>query len=423
MRRLAGFVCFVVLAAGPGVAQSQKKPTRTIQQAGLLLRSGQFLAAIEAYQNILKVAPHDEQATLGLAAAYRGVFNYDETRRLLLNATKRYPNSALALVELGKLDIHLQQYDEAIEQLTQAVRRQPALASAHEQLGVANQAKGDDERALRQFNEAIRLNPKSASAHYFRGSVYAERNDYDHAYRDALQANNLEPNVQTRVLLAKAETRLGKCQNAVELLKPVAEPASSDPANLYLLSAAYKCAGQPEQAQATLTEFERRSRKAQERRTQSTDADHLALQAGELARKNQLAAAMDVINQALEKDSDNAPTHALLAKIEFSRGDVSKASEEITRALQKDPYNPDYLYVLGKVLENKSDPDKALQAFQRTVLVNPREADAYYEMAKIYVQQGQRREAITALKKAVQLSPDEPEYQKALAEADRRTAH
>jgi len=425
LRRIAGFVCFLLVLGSSALsfAQHAQVHAETLRKANSLLQSGQFPAAIEAYQQVLRIRPYDEQATLGLAAAYRGVFNYDETRRLLKNVVRRYPKNAVALVELGKLDIHLQHYDDAVEHLTQAVRRKPGLSAAHEQLGVAYQAKGGDDNALQQFNEAIRLSPNSASAHYFRGSLYADRDDYDHAYKDAQQAQNLQPNAQTGVLLAKAETHLGKCNDAVALLKPVAEPESSDPANLYLLSVAYKCAGQPDLAQATLADFESRSKKAQETRTQTMEADHLAEQAGELARKNQLAPAMELIHQALEKDPENAPTHALLAKIEFSRGDASKASEEITRALQKDPYNPDYLYVSGKVLEKQTDANGALQAFRRTVLVNPKESDAFYEMAKIYLQQGERSQAIQALKTAVQLSPDDPEYKKALAEASNRTPH
>jgi len=419
---------FLLIGSVALVAQSAQSPpdSRTLreatQQAASLLKSGQFPAAIAAYQEIVKINPNDEKAQLGLATAYRGIFNYDETRRLLRDAMRRYPKSALALVELGKLDIHQQHYDEAIEHLTRAVRREPGLSSAHEQLGVAYQAKGDDEKALQQFNEAIRLNSKSASAHYFRGSLYADQDDYERAYKDAEQAHNLEPNAQTDALLAKAATHLGKCDEAVTLLKPLTESESSDPASLYLLSSAYKCAGQPELARAALADFEARSKKAQQARTDAMEADHLASQAGELARKNQLAEGLELIRQALQKDPENAATHALLAKIEFSRGDVSKASEEITRALQKDPYNPDYLYVSGRVLEQQADLRGALQAFERTTLVNPQESDAYYEMGKIYLQQGQRRRAIQALKKAAQLSPDDPDYKKALAEAEHPAA-
>ena len=392
-------------------------------KAAQLVRSGEFPAAIEAYQQILGNSPHNEKAMLGLAAAYRGIFNYNETRRLLQQAARRYPKSGTALLELGKLDIHLQHYDEAIEHLTQAVHRQPGLSAAHEQLGVAYQAKGNEDKALTQFNDAIRLNPNSASAHYFRGSLYADREDYDRAYEDALEAHNLESNPPSAALLAKAATHIGKCGDAIALLKPITEPESSDPANLYLLSAAYRCSGQNELAQTTLGDFESRSKKAQELRTQTMEADHLAEQASELARKNQLAAAMDLTQQALTKDPENASTHALLAKIEFSRGNLSTASEEITRALNKDPYNPDYLYVSGKVCEKQGNIKGGLQAFQRTVLVNPEESDAYYEMAMIYLQQGQRRQGIEALKKAVQLSPDDQDYKNALAQAENQAQH
>jgi len=128
---IAGPLCFFLAfgSSAPCVAEgtaqtavTQPAPAlaETMRQAAVLLRKGEFLAAIEAYQKVLKISPHDEQATLGLAAAYRGVFNYEETRRLLQDAAQRYPTSALALVESGKLDIHLQHYDQAIEHLTRA---------------------------------------------------------------------------------------------------------------------------------------------------------------------------------------------------------------------------------------------------------------------------------------------------------------
>ncbi len=182
-----------------------------------------------------------------------------------------------------------------------------------------------------------------------------------------------------------------------------------------MLSRAYKCAGQTERAKEMQDEYEKRSQSLQDAKTHKMHADHLAINAGELARKNQLAAALAVLGQALEEDPENGPSFAQLAKIDFSRGDVAKAQEEIAKALRGDPYNPDYLYVRGKVLES-TDPAAALEAFQQTVLVNPKESDAYFEMGEVYLRIGERNRAAEALRKAVQLSPDDPDYKKALAQ-------
>jgi tetratricopeptide (TPR) repeat protein len=388
-----------------------------LRNAGALLRNRQLPAAVAAYQRILRAQPHNEKAELGLAAAYYGVYNYDQMRRLLRETAAVHPKSAAALVELGKLDIHLLHYDDAILELTRAVGREPGSAAAHEQLGVAYQAKGDDEKALVHFNEAIRLAPESASAHYFRGSLYADRNDHDRAYQDAKAAYRGEANTQTRELLAKSALQSGKCDESIDLLQPLAESEEAAPEDIYLLSRAYKCAGQTQRAQEMQDEYETRSQKLQDAKTHKMHADHLAANAGELARKNQLASALAVLGQALEEDPENGPSLALLAKIDFSRGDVAKAQEEIARALRGDPYNPDYLYVRGKALESR-DPAAAIESFQQTVLVNPKESDAYYEMGQVYLKMGERRRAAEALRRAVQLSPDDPDYKKALAGLD-----
>jgi len=413
---------YVLLAAiGGTFCLAQQDPwgyTNELRVAATLLQNRQFPAAMEAYQQILKADPHNEKAALGLAAAYFGVYNYDQTRRLLREAAAAHPTSAAPLVELGKLDIHLLHYDDAIAELKRAVRRDTRSAAAHEQLGVALQAKGDDEQALAQLNEAIRLAPGSASAHYFRGSLYADRNDADRAYQDAKAAYRLEPSTQTRELLAKAALHGNKCDEAITLLQPLAGSEAVDPADLYVLSRAYKCAGQDERAQEAQAEYDKRSRSVQEAKTHKMQADHLAVEAGELARKNQLSPALDLLSQALAEDPQNGPTLAQQAKIDFSRGKISEARQEIESALGVDPYNPDYLYVLGKILEKQGELNLALDAFRTVTIVDPRESDAYFEISQIYLQNGDRARALSALRRAVKYSPDDPEYRKALQQLE-----
>ena len=359
----------------------------------------------------------NEKTAIGLARAYRQIYNYDETRRLLQRASAQHPKSGAALVELGRLDIHLQYYDQAVGELREAVQRQPSLVAAYVNLGVAYQAKGDQQKALEQFNRAIQRDPRSASAHHFRGMLYADQDDNEHAYADAHQAYVLDPAITaSRVLLAKVATRVGKCAEAIDLLKPLTESESKETTNLYLLVRAYQCSNQAELARQAQSEFEHRSQQEEKGRRLKMEADHLAERAGDLARQNQLSPALELLNQALSKDPENGPTHAVLAKIEFSEGDIPKAHSEIEVALRTSPWNPDYLYVLGRVFERQQDWQGALEAFQKTVLANPKESDAYYEMGQIYMQRGDRARAVQALEKAVKLSPDDPDYKKALAE-------
>jgi tetratricopeptide (TPR) repeat protein len=414
----ASRIALLLAIAGVALCLAQQpspKLAKELQDGLTFLRNREFPAAAETYQKVLQTDPHSEKAALGLAAAYYGLYNYDQTRRVLRKSAAAHPRSAAALVELGKLDIHLLHYDDAIVALNRALQRDPRSAPAHEQLGVAFMSKGIDDKALEHLNEAIRLAPGSSSAYYFRASLYADRIDNDRAYQDAKEAHRLEPNAQTQLLLAKTALHAGKCVETVELLQPLAESKPPDPAHLYLLSRAYKCAGQPQRAQELLDEFEKQSQSAQDAKTRKLQADHLATEAGELARKNQVMPAIDLLGQALAEDPENGPALAQLAKIDFSRGEISKAQEEITSALRGDPYNPDYLYVRGKVLES-TDPAGAVQAFRETVLVDPKESDAYYEMGEIYSKMGKRNEAAQALRKAIELSPGDPDYKKALAD-------
>ena len=406
----------------PCLGQSPSHSLTDLQkQADAFLIAKQFPEAIDTYRQALKVAPENEKTAISLARAYEGVYNHDEARRSLREASAKHPKSALALIELGRLDIKLLHYDQAIEDLEEALRREPTSAAAHLDLGIAYQAKGETGKARVEFDQAIKRDPQSASSYYFRGMLLADTDENDLAYADASKSHELDPtSVPARVLLAKVATRLHKCDQAVALLKPLADDPGGEIEDIYLLSRAYQCAGETELARQAQNAFERRSKQAETERNRKMDADHLAVQAEEFARNNQLAPALDALSEALEKDPSNGAAHAMLAKIEFSRGNVGKADTEIKAALNGNPYNPDYLYVLGKVLAKQGDSKGALDAFQKTVLVDPQESDAYYEMAEIYAAEGNRAGAVEKMKMAVKLSPEDAEYKRALEDLQKQ---
>src|SRR3989441_5451146 len=335
----------------------------------------QPVEAIVAFRGALDADPQNETAELGLSDAYRQVFNRSEARRVLEEAARRHPQSAGPLVRLGEMDIESQGYNDALKRLRQALRLSPSDATARIDLATVYQARGQMDQALRELNLAIKQSPRAAAAFYLRASIYADRNDDAHALEDARKVIELQPdNQRGRALLAKLEIRIHECAKAVALLEPEAERAGAE--TLYLLARAYECDGQPDPARKTMAQFAERSESEHSSQQNKMQADYLATRAGEMARRNQLIAALGLLNQALVKDPENGKANAQLAKIYYSQGEVSKAREAVARALKTTPYQPDYLYVLGRVLEQQGDLPGALSTFEKTVEVDPRGRDA-----------------------------------------------
>jgi tetratricopeptide (TPR) repeat protein len=404
------------------------------RDAGLRVDLGAALAnsdhltdAIASYEAALKIAPRNLSAELGLAQAYRTVHNYDETRRRLERAHREHPAKAGPLAALGDLELELQTYDAAIGHLNAAVALDPSDTKTRNFLAAAYKAKGDQENALQQLAKVLARDPQNALAYFLRAQIYSDRNEDPRALLDADKAVALQPNnpsarlVLTKILVRPPENAspseiIAQCARAASLLEPLLTSKSGDSETLFLLSRAYRCAGQEEQARETLAAFEAASQNDRRTKQQQLEAKHLVDEAEEHAMKNDFPAALDLLQQAVEKDPTFSPAYSLLAKLNYSAGHLEKAGGAIAQALRLSPNVPDFLYVQGKIFEREGKPDEALEVFRRATLVNPKESDAYFEMGAIYQQRNDRARALAAYKKAAELSPDDPDYRRAVAD-------
>jgi tetratricopeptide (TPR) repeat protein len=429
-------VCLGVAAASRVCSAQSAAPGQAstlMEQARAAAVAGRFVDAIADYGETLRIAPRNVDAAIGLAQAYRAVHNLDAAKLTLEQARREHPKSAAPLAMLGDLDLELQTYDAAIAHLTAALALAPANLDARNRLAVAYKAKGgaaDKADALEQIAKVLGRDPQNALALYTRAEIYADENRDGLALPDAEKVVELQPeNSRGRELLGKILVRAParaapeeiarRCGRAVLALEPLVNAAgtsaSADSETLFLLSRAYRCAGQDERAAAALQEFEKASQNDRTTKENQTQAKHLVQQADELAMKNDFAGSLAVLQQSIAMDATYPGAYSQLAKLYYSAGDIAKASEAIGQALARAPYHPEYLYVQGRILEKQGKLDDALGAFQRTVLVNPKESDAYFEMGAIYQQRGQRGEARAAYLKAVEISPEDPDYKRALA--------
>jgi Flp pilus assembly protein TadD len=388
------------------------------------LEFAQFLAKAERYPNAiaifrkaLELAPRSEAAELGLAEAYRRVHNVDETRALLRDARRHHPKSVSILKALGSLEIEAESYPAAIEALHAAAALAPMDERVREMLGTAYLGTGDKEAALRQIRKALALDPADQLARFLRAQILADGGKNEEALADAEKAFDAMPDsLPVRKLLVKILIRLKQCARAASILRPAENPPALDTEELFMLGNAYDCAGQTDLAKEARDDFVLASENDRRQAENEVQSKHLYEQANELARRDKLSEALDLLRQALEKDPKNGFAYSQQAKIFFSVHDFEKASETIGRALAIQPYQPDFLYVEGVIAESEGKDDEALAAFEEVAQINPREADAYFEIGRIFMKRKDRERALAAFRKASELAPDDPDYKRALGE-------
>ena len=418
---LAIFVlCFLLLLSPWASSEAQARQESSAARKAALadLASAQSLAkeerwpeAIELYRRALVLAPRNEAAEIGLADAYRGVHNYEEARSILQNARRRHPKSVAVLSALGSLEIEAESYDAAIEALRAAVAVAPDDAKLPNLLGTACMSKGDSAAALVQFEKVLARDPANQLAHYSRAQIFADTDQNEKGLADAEKVVAAKPDyLPGRALLAKILVRLKQCARAAEVLRPAANPPVLDTQSLFLLGNAYECAGHAELAAGAREEFAAASQGDRKRAEDETQSKHLVEQANEMARQNKFLEALELIQQALEKNPKNGFAYSQQAKIYFSMREPQKTSESIGKALGIQPYQPDFLYVAGVIAAQQGKQEEALAAFEKVTQINPKEADAYFEIGKIRLQQGDSAAAAIAFARAYALDPNDPEY-------------
>ena len=114
-------ILLIFLQAAGGARSTPRDFAKARDAGDARLAAGDYPAAIGAYQSALQMAPANEAAELGLAEAYRRVFNYDKAQAMLERAARQHSASAAPRIALGRLEIELQRYDQAISALMRAV--------------------------------------------------------------------------------------------------------------------------------------------------------------------------------------------------------------------------------------------------------------------------------------------------------------
>jgi tetratricopeptide (TPR) repeat protein len=296
-------------AAAEYLALLKRKPDYVEAQANLgvvLARLGKYTEAVAAYTAALKLAPQLTQIQLNLGIAHYRAGQMAQAAEVLQKFLTQTPNSVqarqlygLALAALGR-DV------EAIDQLTQTLDAAPPDPAVLYTLGLAQLRAAKP--GFRATLERLAAFPAGLPAlHLLQGQAFLRDLEFEQALDELNKAKELNTDLpRLHYALGLAHLKLAHNQEAVTNFTEEAQRSPRDYLTLY----------------------------------------HLAFT---LEATDQLDAARQRVDVALQLDPQSTEANALLSKILSRQGKNAEALPPLERAVAKDPADPVKRYMLARL--------------------------------------------------------------------------
>lgn len=335
------------------------------------------LAATKQDQDLLQSASqqiieNDPQAPdgyifRGMAQANRN--HWDKAEADFHKAIQIAPEKPLGFVNMGQLRLQQRRYTEAEKFYEQALVRDPNSSEAMRDLIACYRAANQPARALARVEAQIKKAPENSDYYGILGELQANNKDYSAAELSLRKAISLnQNNVTAYVLLGQAEVQEGSVDKAIASSY---EWIRQNPKDVR----AYVLTGSLEEARGDW-------RKAQELYNKA-----LQIQPTSEIAENNLAYSMlenggntDVALSLAQSAHAHAPNVAsiddTLAWAYYHKGLYKMSIELLQDALKAEPDNAPYHYHIGLAYSKLGDVSQAKLHLQRALVMDPKSSQA-----------------------------------------------
>ena len=356
----------------------------------------------------------------------------DQAKTFLQSITKQAPDYTPAWRDLARIALIEKKYDESLSLLENIFSRNAEDPDARVQQAEVLLAKGDSQKALAILDRLNNAYPNNAAVKYQLARAYLLSKNPNQAIAALEQAVAAKPDY-TEAILALADLNLqsGKPQAVVAAMEEFVKKHPDLPQARLLLANAYRALGRlddaatlfREQIKATpesaddyflLGQTLRQQKKDDEARRAFEKASELApyntnpvdrLVEMDLADKR-YAAAIERVQQELQKNPASASAHVTEAKIYATQRDWPRATSALQKAIELDAnFAPAYDLLIGVYLAENKLP-QALSELEAGLTKNPNNPRALLTVGMIYEQMKDYEKARGSYEKLVAMSPD-----------------
>jgi tetratricopeptide (TPR) repeat protein len=385
--------------------------------AQVLLDGGRYDAALDYWQQALRVQPDAPDLQLAVATATYKVAKarqgdglppvegstIADAIRLFTNLLAAHPGMTAAHFTLGNVYANEQRFREAADEYRSVVHQDPhnTLALAAEVKALVDASAFSD--ALAPARDYVRLKPEDRSGHVLLGMIYRGLGDYEKAQPEleigARSPDDFEAHYQLGFVLAK----LGHPDQALPQLRKAVELNPGDKSAQFQLASVLRALGQNDEAQKTAEQF-RKATGVEFRDSQLTSE---GIKANDLLQAGKPDQAAELYRQMLAEKPDSAWTAYNLALALEAMQDRKGAEDALRQAIAAGPKLAKIRAEMGRLRLEDGEMDSAQQWLQSALDIEPQLVDARGNLAMIYARKGDLATAAKLLRQALE---DDPQY-------------
>ncbi len=192
-----------------------------------LQRAGHYAEAEAAFRTVLGLDPDSYQAHYNLGVTYMNTQRADDAVAAFekaLELDSKSPRAALALNNLGGIQLGRGQREQALASFERAASAAPGHLESHYNLGLLHLQQGETSEAIPRLERAAAIDPNHEQVHVTLGRAYLAAGRGQDAFRSFLLVRRLYPENWTAALgLSVMAAASGQGDKARELLADALE--------------------------------------------------------------------------------------------------------------------------------------------------------------------------------------------------------
>ena len=173
--------CSQPMVRRPGTEIPQTVEKTTEQRAYAAMESGEYLAGIRLYEQVLRKDPGNAEALYMIGYAYGQLGEIESEIAYYRAAVQAGYRTEQIFHNLGKACLAINRPEEAIAAFDSGLALNPLGADNHFGLGMAYQKKSEYDAARKEFVTAIRIAPDVLEFREYLGLFYEETGHLDQA--------------------------------------------------------------------------------------------------------------------------------------------------------------------------------------------------------------------------------------------------